>query len=80
VTQAAAPPSSVMNSRLFTQSPRRREPSAISIAGASSPKSLRRSRYSPSRSSRVTWRQGPQGSKQHLGSCSSRHAHPNWRL
>src|SRR5262249_21172701 len=43
------------------------------------PKSLRRSRYSPPRSSRVTWRQGPQGSKQHFGSCSSRHAHPNSR-
>src|SRR5438552_4197997 len=32
----------------------------------SQPKSLGRSRYSPPRSSRLAWRQGPQGSKQHL--------------
>src|SRR5262245_11239383 len=32
----------------------------------SQPKSLRALRYSPPRSSRLAWRQGPQGSKQHL--------------
>src|SRR5262245_23417685 len=32
----------------------------------SQPKSLRARRHSPPRSSRLAWRQGPQGSKQHL--------------
>src|SRR5215471_14769849 len=37
----------------------------------SQPKSRWRSRYSPPRSSRVAWRQGPQGSKQHLALAAS---------
>src|SRR5262249_59618020 len=41
------------------------------------PKSLRALTLFSSSIKPVAWRQGPQGSKQHLGSCSSRDAHPN---